>query len=55
VSGPLARDVAREHGLARQLSAGQQSMMALGGVIANARWLARAQAVTVGGPAVGVS
>jgi L-asparagine transporter-like permease len=44
-----------EHGLSRQLSSGQQTMMALGGAIGTGLFLASGPAVKVAGPAVLVS
>ncbi|HET9626489.1 MAG TPA: amino acid permease [Kofleriaceae bacterium] len=44
-----------EHGLSRQLSSGQQTMMALGGAVGTGLFLASGLAVKVAGPAVLVS
>lgn len=49
---PEVRD---EHGLSRQLSSGQQTMMALGGAIGTGLFLASVLSVKVAGPAVLVS
>jgi amino acid transporter, AAT family len=48
----LPRDVQNEQGLARQLSAAQQTMMALGGAIGTGLFLASGLSVNVAGPAV---
>ena len=48
-------DVRNEQGLARQLSAAQQSMMALGGAIGTGLFLASGLSVNVAGPAIIVS
>jgi AAT family amino acid transporter len=44
-----------EHGLSRQLSSGQQTMMALGGAVGTGLFLASSPAVSLAGPAVLVS
>jgi amino acid transporter, AAT family len=46
---------AGEHGLARQLSAGQQTMMALGGAIGTGLFLGSGLALNVAGPSIVVS
>jgi len=51
----LHSDVHNEHGLSRQLSSVQQTMMALGGAIGTGLFLASGLAVNVAGPAVIVS
>src|SRR5262245_17682752 len=51
----LHSDVRNERGLSRQLSAVQQTMMALGGAIGTGLFLASGLAVNVAGPAVIVS
>ena len=45
-------DVRNEQGLSRQLSAAQQSMMALGGAIGTGMFLASGLSVNVAGPAI---
>jgi len=51
----LHSDVHNEHGLSRQLSSVQQTMMALGGAIGTGLFLASGLAVNIAGPAVIVS
>lgn len=46
------QDVQNEHGLARQLSAAQQTTMALGGAIGTGLFLASGLSVNVAGPAI---